>query len=74
MKRLLYTVIGGLAASALFLGVAFLSGYLLEAGGIRLYDSEFDQQRNFNIFLLGWLLFGAVGIWIGWRISKSTSS
>lgn len=30
----------------------YLSGMLFDAFGIRLYESEYEQQRNFNVFLL----------------------
>lgn len=70
MKRFAFTGIGALAGSVLVWGVTFLVGYSLNAAGIRLYESEFDQQRNFNVFVLAWLIFAIVGGWLGWRIGK----
>ncbi|MCX7112775.1 MAG: hypothetical protein NTX45_22170 [Proteobacteria bacterium] len=70
MKRLFYALIGVLAGSALSWGIIFFLGYALEAVGIHLYQSEFDQQRNFNIFIISWLLSVIVGGWLGWRVGE----
>ena len=68
MKRLIYALIGVLAGSALSFGIIFLLGYALQAVGIHLYQSEFDQQRNFNIFIVSWLISAIAGGWLGWRV------
>jgi len=56
MKRLAFTVLGALAGS-----------HLLSLAGAPLYDTESDQQRNFNFFLLAWLVVAITGAWLGWR-------
>jgi Kef-type K+ transport system membrane component KefB len=57
MKRILlfilFFIIGFIAAIAL----VYLSGYFAVEFGIALYESEYDQQRNFNIAIVFTFLF-----------------
>lgn len=52
---------GAFIGLTLCLALVYLSGLLFDYFGIRLYASEADQQRNFNIVLL----FGAIFILVG---------
>jgi hypothetical protein len=73
MKRIAFAVLGGVAASALAWLLLLGSSQLLLIADIRLYGSEAEQQRNFNLFLLTWLGLAVVGIWLGWRRGRRKS-
>jgi uncharacterized membrane protein YciS (DUF1049 family) len=49
--------IGVLVCTLLFYGL----GVAFEKLAVRLYESEADQQRNFNIFIVASLISGVVG-------------
>lgn len=70
MKRLAFAVLGALAGSVVACLLLLAGSHLLSLAGLRLYWSESDQQRNFNLFLLAWLVFAITGAWLGWRIRK----
>lgn len=53
MKKLTLFLVGAIAG---VLVVFYISGLAFESLGIRLYESEADQQRNFNIFLISSLI------------------
>lgn len=59
--------IGGCVV-AYFLTYAF--GMLMDTIGVQMYDSESDQQRNFNVFLIFTLL---VSILFGYLATKIKS-
>lgn len=74
---------GGLMIKALRFAAGFLVGWLVafaliylvgsgaESMGIRWFDSESDQQRNFNIVMLVCALFGVVsGVYLARRPAK----
>ncbi len=48
IKFIMGFVVGGVVAFVL----AYAFGIAMEAMNMSLYDSESDQQRNFNIFIL----------------------
>ena len=57
MIKIIFKFLGGFiigAIIAFFIVYAF--GYVMEAMQVRLYASEADQQRNFNIFIAFTLL------------------
>lgn len=56
MKKLLWFIVGSVSASAVFFLLIYALGMGAESIGIRLYESEADQQRNFNLVMAGWLL------------------
>jgi len=51
MKKITFFLIGTITGFVLCFIALYLSGIALEYFSIRLYDSESDQQRNFNIAL-----------------------
>jgi hypothetical protein len=51
MKRATFFVRGAIIGAVVCFLLLYVTGSALEYFGIRLYDSELDQQRNFNIFL-----------------------
>jgi hypothetical protein len=68
MKRLTFAALGALAGSVVSWLLLLASSHLLSLAGVQLYASEPGQQRNFNLFLLAWLVFAITGAWLGWRI------
>lgn len=68
MKRLAFAVLGALAGSIAACLLLLAGSHLLSLAGLHLYDSESDQQRNFNLFLLAWLALAVTGAWLGWRV------
>ena len=67
IKRLLWFFVGFLGSSIIYFSLVYIFGLALSNFEINLYNSESDQQRNFNIVMGTWLLFGIVG---GWFLSK----
>lgn len=68
IKKLAVFIVAFLVVSFLYFSLVYLIGLLLQEVGIALYDSESDQQRNFNVVLGVWL---AVSVGAGvWRIKK----
>ena len=70
MRSALFTVLGCLAGIFLAAVLVYLSGMAVEALGIKTYDSEFDQQRNFNLALAFTLVVAVLGAWLGYRFGK----
>ena len=52
MKKTMFFVLGAMVGISVCFIVLYLSGSIFEYFGIRFYESESDQQRNFNIFLV----------------------
>lgn len=52
MKKIIFFFIGSTLGLVVSVVLLFMSGYMLEYFNIQLYESEYDQQKNFNIFLL----------------------
>jgi hypothetical protein len=48
----MFFFIGSFLGLVVSIVLLFMSGYILEYFNIQLYQSEYDQQKNFNIFLL----------------------
>lgn len=67
MKRLAFAALGALAGSVVAWLLLLASSHLLSLAGIQLYESESGQQRNFNLFLLAWLVIAITGAWLSWR-------
>ncbi|MCP4486516.1 MAG: hypothetical protein GY820_04240 [Gammaproteobacteria bacterium] len=70
MIKTIFKFIGGFLFGAIIaFAVAYTFGSLMESMNIALYDSEAEQQRNFNIFLgfsiCNALLFGYLGTKLG---------
>lgn len=52
MKKVMFFVLGVITGLIVCFTVLYLSGSIFEYFGIRFYESESDQQRNFNLFLV----------------------
>lgn len=52
MKKVALFTVGAFAGLILCFVVFYISGLAFESFGISLYESESDQQRNFNVFLV----------------------
>jgi len=63
MKKIILFILGGIVGCILFFTFFYMSGFLFEILGIVLYESESDQQRNFNIFIILSAVFSIVGGW-----------
>lgn len=71
MKKLLRFTVGFIGAGFIYFAFAYGFGLLAESMGIRLYESEADQQRNFNIVVALWLV---ISVTAGLYLAKKTSS
>jgi len=60
MKKSIVFLFGALIGLILCFALFYTSGIIFENLGIRLYESESEQQRNFNIFLGASLIFALV--------------
>jgi len=71
MIRLLFKFSVGfvIGSIAIFL-IIYGAGSVLENYGVVLYESESDQQRNFNIAILIWLVFSSI---VGYLSAKSSN-
>jgi len=56
MKKAGLFLLGAVLGLMVSVLVLYVSGMALEYFAFRLYENEFDQQRNFNLFLA----FGAI--------------
>jgi succinate-acetate transporter protein len=70
MKRMVKFIGGFVFGSCALFVLVYLVGLLLSAVGIVLFDSESDQQRNFNIVLVLWLVVALVSGWGATRIGN----
>lgn len=52
MRKITFFLLGTAVGLAICILLVYLSGIILEYMGIQLYESEADQQRNFNIVLV----------------------
>lgn len=52
MKKITFFLIGAIVGIVVCFAALYASGLIFESLGIQLYESESDQQRNFNIFLV----------------------
>ncbi len=74
MIKLLIKFLGGFIIGAIIaLLVTYAFGYVMEAMQIRLYDSEADQQRNFNIFIAFTLLTAVAVGYFATKLGKKTN-
>lgn len=61
MKKATFFVLGAIIGVAACFLLLYVTGSVLEYFGIQLYESESDQQRNFNIFLVASAVSAIVG-------------
>ena len=74
MRKIVFVMIGALLSSIVFGFAVYVSGVSFEKMGIALYASEADQQRNFNIVCVAWIVFVVIGGWVGYRLQKKARS
>ena len=70
MRKISFTLLGAIVGCLLLFGAVYLSGVVMQEMGMRLYDSEADQQRNFNIVMSAAAAFSVFGGWLGYRIAS----
>ncbi len=63
MKKVALFLLGTVAGFSFCFVLVYLSGMLVEHFGWVLYESEADQQRNFNIVMV---LLASVALFGGW--------
>ncbi len=56
IKSVAKFIIGFLVGTIIIYALIYAFGAVLNETGVRLYESESDQQRNFNIVMLIWLV------------------
>ena len=64
---------GFFIGTLLVFAITYSVGLLLENIGIVLYDSESDQQRNFNFFVLIWLILSITSGYLATKLWKKTN-
>jgi len=60
-------IIGFVLGSLALFALVYTAGFVLNAVGIMLFDSEDDQQRNFNIIVILWLVVALPSGWFATR-------
>ncbi|WP_152428872.1 hypothetical protein [Methylomonas sp. MK1] len=60
MRKVTFFTLGAILGVAFCFLLLYVTGSVLEHFHIRLYESELDQQRNFNLFLLASSAFAIV--------------
>ena len=70
IKKIIKFIIGFIVGSLIVFSFTYLFGYIVGEMGIRLYESESDQQRNFNIVFVIWLI---TSITLGYFSTKMRS-
>ena len=60
IKKIIKFIIGFFVGSLIVFSFSYLFGYIVGEMGIRLYESESDQQRNFNIVFVTWLIISTI--------------
>ena len=58
MRKATIFILGFGLGALVCVTLAFLLGMALSQFSIQLYESELDQQRNFNFFVIASLVFG----------------
>lgn len=69
MRKIIFSVLGGIIFGALCIGVAWLLGSLFGP----LYQGEEESTRNFKIFLFALLTSIVIGAIIGFLLGKKTN-
>lgn len=71
MIKIISKFLGGFIIGAIMAYfITYLFGYVMEMMQVRLYDSEADQQRNFNIYIAFTLFVAIVCGYITTKIGK----
>jgi hypothetical protein len=60
MKKVIWFVLGFALATLVYFALVYVFGIFAENFGFILYESESDQQRNFNIVISLWIILSSV--------------
>ena len=74
MKKLLVFIAGLIGGFIIAATIVYLAGYLIDFLGYQLYESEQDQQRNFNIAAFFCFLFSILSGFATLKISLTKQS
>jgi succinate-acetate transporter protein len=69
-KKLLYILVGCILGTAAVFCLLYVTNFIVLEFNIRLYNSEAEQQRNFNVFLILWIIFVVSGGFLGFMKSR----
>jgi len=61
VKKILFFILGVIVGGITSFMLIYASGFLIESLGMILYESEADQQRNFNYFIIFSAIFAIGG-------------
>ena len=70
MKRIIFSILGGLIGGLLCNIIFWLIGKAAVTFDIRLYNSEEEASRNFTVFLVCFVLFVILGFIYGFYRAK----
>jgi len=70
--KILKFIGGFITGSALAFILVYVFGFIMESMNISLYNSESDQQRNFNIFLIFTLFIAIISGYFATKIGNKT--
>jgi uncharacterized membrane protein YedE/YeeE len=73
-KKIIKFIAGFFVGSLLAFSLTYLFGYIAGEMGIRLYESESDQQRNFNVAFVIWLIISIVFGYFASKINKKSNN
>ena len=74
IKIIIKFIIGFFVGSLIVFSLTYLFGYIVGEMGIRLYDSESDQQRNFNIVFIAWLIISITSGYFALKMGKKETN
>lgn len=73
IKTILKFIGGFIAGSIAAFILVYAFGYFMESMNISLYNSESEQQRNFNIFLVFTLVLAIISGYFATKIGNKTN-
>jgi integral membrane sensor domain MASE1 len=74
MIKIILKFIGGfIVGSILAFAFVYVFGSIMESLNVSLYNSESDQQRNFNIYFIFTLLLATVSGYFATKIGNKTN-
>ena len=74
MIKIILKFIGGfIVGSILAFAIVYVFGSIMESLNVSLYNSESDQQRNFNIYLIFTLLLATISGYLATKIGNKTN-
>jgi len=73
IKTIIKFIGGFIAGSIVAFILLYAFGYFMESMNISLYNSESEQQRNFNIFLIFTFVLAIISGYFATKISNKTN-